>query len=310
MKCGLTVSMIFEAESANYGEGFGNITVLKKMTRGDGNVYSYISRQALRYNLVQQLGWNNTPVRAEGKGDNKVVQFDPTATIDKWPEIDLFGYMKTKPKERSKDKTSESDQPSEAGGADTRPAVARLSHAISLEPFQADMDFLTNIDLARRALGTLNNIAQSEIHRSLYAYTLTVDLDRVGVDKDISIPIPERIKRVKDLLTAAQFLYRDIRGRRENLAPVFVVGGVYARKNPFFLNRLKVNGRRLDVELLKETIEPIRNDTSVGCLSGIFDNEQQIRSELHAVKIEEAFDRLRGMVEEAYKDLDEVVGTV
>ena len=49
---GLTLSIIFEAESANYGESFGNISSLKKLSRGDGNSYSYISRQALRYNII------------------------------------------------------------------------------------------------------------------------------------------------------------------------------------------------------------------------------------------------------------------
>lgn len=53
-KKGLTISMIFEASSANYGEGIGNISSLKKMTRSDGKVYTYISRQAMRYNIVQQ----------------------------------------------------------------------------------------------------------------------------------------------------------------------------------------------------------------------------------------------------------------
>ena len=32
---GLTITMIFLAESANYGEGIGNISSLKKMTRGN-----------------------------------------------------------------------------------------------------------------------------------------------------------------------------------------------------------------------------------------------------------------------------------
>ena len=59
---GLTVTMVFLAESANYGEGIGNITSLKKMTRGDNKQYTYISRQALRYSLVQQMGWDKTPV--------------------------------------------------------------------------------------------------------------------------------------------------------------------------------------------------------------------------------------------------------
>ena len=35
-KNGLTISMIFEAQSANYGEGMGNIATLKHITRADG----------------------------------------------------------------------------------------------------------------------------------------------------------------------------------------------------------------------------------------------------------------------------------
>ena len=31
---GLTLTMVFLAESANYGEGVGNITTLKKLSRG------------------------------------------------------------------------------------------------------------------------------------------------------------------------------------------------------------------------------------------------------------------------------------
>ncbi|HLP46285.1 MAG TPA: type I-B CRISPR-associated protein Cas7/Cst2/DevR, partial [Candidatus Kapabacteria bacterium] len=41
---GLTVTVVFEAESANYGEGIGNVTSLKKISRGNGQSYSYISR--------------------------------------------------------------------------------------------------------------------------------------------------------------------------------------------------------------------------------------------------------------------------
>ena len=96
---GLTVTFIINADSANYGEGFGNITTLKKLTRGNGKAYTYISRQALRYNIVEQLGCNNTPVKEIGSGTKKVLQFDPDCTIKDYPEIDYFGYMKTKEKE-------------------------------------------------------------------------------------------------------------------------------------------------------------------------------------------------------------------
>ena len=210
---GLTVTMVFLAESANYGEGIGNITSLKKMTRGDNKQYTYISRQALRYSLVQQMGWDKTPVDAK----SGVVQFAPSATIAEFPEIDLFGYMKT---------TAKDDK--QSGGASTRNAVARLSNAISLEPYQSDLDFLTNMGLASR-IDADNGIAQSEIHRTYYRYTVSVDLERVGIDGDIEISSEEKAERVKVLLDGIRYLYRDIKGRREDLSPVFIIGGVYER---------------------------------------------------------------------------------
>ena len=53
---GLTITAIFEAESANYGEAIGNVASLKKVARDNGEQYSYISRQAIRYNIIEQLG--------------------------------------------------------------------------------------------------------------------------------------------------------------------------------------------------------------------------------------------------------------
>src|SRR5690554_6560147 len=119
---GLTITMVFQAESANYGETIGNVASLKKLSRGKGDQYTYISRQALRYNIVNQMGIDTTEVDV----DKTVVQFAPNATIDKYPEIDLFGYMKTSEEQK------------------TRSAVVRLSHAISLETFKGYLDFLTN----------------------------------------------------------------------------------------------------------------------------------------------------------------------
>ena len=236
---GLTVTVVMLAESANYGEGIGNITTLKKMTRGNYEQYSYISRQALRYNIVQQSSWDNTPV----DGKSGVVQFAPSATINDYPEIDLFGYMKTTSKEDDK-----------KGGASTRSAVARLSNAIALEPYQSDLEFLTNMGLAKRH-NLENAIAQSEIHRSFYTYTITVDLDRVGIDGDIEIAKEEKANRVKTLLDTIEYLYRDIKGRRENLSPVFVIGGRYERKNPFFENRIHLKENKLMIQPLIELME-------------------------------------------------------
>lgn len=283
---GLTLTMIFLAESANYGEGVGNISTLKKMSSGNYQQFSYISRQAMRYNIIQQLKWDNTPV----DGKSGVVQFDPGAYIDQYPEIDLFGYMKTVGKD---------DQ--SKGGAFTRSAVARLSNAISLEPYQNDMEFLTNMGLAKRN-GLENGIAQSEIHRSYYTYTVSIDLDRVGVDGEINIPSSEKADRVKKLLDALQYLYRDIKGRRENLSPVFVIGGRYERKNPFFENRIKVENNRLKIQMLKDILEDSRveSNTFVGVLSNMFDNDNEIKEKLSAKTIGKAFDHLKEEVDAYY----------
>lgn len=292
MKKGLTITMIFEAESANYGEGIGNITVLKKLSRSDGNQYTYISRQAMRYNIVQQMGVDHTPISAE-KG---TVQFTPSAQIDQYPEIDLFGYMKTKGK-------SDSD----AGGADTRSAVVRLSNAISIEPYNSDLDFLTNMGMAKRGSGdgkpVPNNIAQSEIHHAMYSYTVSIDLDRVGEDGAISIPPAEKAKRISDLLETLQFLYRDIKGRRENLAPVFAIGGVYDRKSPYFEGRCKLAKSALDCDMLQQVIESCedtRRNTVIGQVSGYFTNSAEIAERLGATTVEAVFETLRERVRTYY----------
>lgn len=286
---GLTLSMIFEAESANYGEGIGNITVLKKMSMG-GNMFTYISRQAIRYNIVQQLGWDNTPV----EGKSGVVQFAPKATIKDYPEIDLFGYMKTdtgKKEDNSK------------GSASTRSAVARLSNAISLEPYNSDLDFLTNMGLSSRGENLDNSIAQSEIHRSFYAYTITIDLDKVGIDKNVSIENTEKSKRVCDLLDTIQFLYRDIKGRRENFSPVFAIGGIYDRKNPFFEGRLSLLKKVLNIDMIKVIInsnEDTKKNTKVGYLCGCFANDTKIINELGATDINTMFSSLKKEVDGFY----------
>lgn len=288
---GLTASFIFEAFGANYGENYGNITVLKKFSRGNGDMYSYISRQALRYNVVQQCEWDNTPVT----GDNTVVQFAPSATIQEYPEIDLFGYMKTK----------------SGSGAATRAAVVRISHAVALEPYNGDMDYLTNMGLARRQ--NLNNsIAQSEIQRTFYAYTITIDLDLVGVEKDLagnelspSLDNKEKSKRVNQLLSTLQYLYRDIKGRRENLSPVFAIGRVYERKTPFFDGRLILHKGALNTKIIKGMLdsEPMIGDnTIIGYVDGFFTNSEEIKSTLPVKPIPEFFDQLTKKVEEYYNE--------
>jgi CRISPR-associated protein Cst2 len=290
-KKGLTLSIIFEAESANYGEGVGNVTSLKKISRGDHEMYTYLSRQALRYNIVDQMDVNNTPLGVDGS----VIQFHPEATIADYAEIDLFGYMKTvKPTK-------------------TRAAVVRLSNAVALESYNTDLEFLTNKGLFDRYKAATNddnlkggNIAQSEIHKSFYAYTVTIDLDKVGIDANdnIEIPLAERAERVTALLQALKFLYRDIKGRRENLSPIFAIGGVYDNKNPFFENRLKLKENKLAVATIEGVLaldEHVQKETRVGLVKGLLANDEEIEQALQAKSMAEFFRELEAAVINYYQ---------
>ncbi|MBA2878878.1 type I-B CRISPR-associated protein Cas7/Cst2/DevR [Anoxybacillus ayderensis] len=267
MKKALTMTAIFQANSLNYGEGIANISELKKFHRGDGEVYTYASRQSIRYDIVrlgnELFGWNlDTVDKASG-----VVQFKKDVTINDSVEMDLFGYLKT-------DKNSQK-----------RPAVVRLSHAISLEPYKSDLEFLNNMGLASR-IGQDANLANIEQHHSFYTYTITIDLNRVGVDGEIELPSEEKANRVLQLLEVLKVLNRNIRGRQENLSPLFVIGGMYNVANPFFLGRVQLsvtgNGWAIQTKPIKETMEQtfageaIGKDTRIGILSGVFANEGEL----------------------------------
>lgn len=284
---GLSISMIFEAESANYGESVGNVASLKKIARSGGEQYTYISRQAIRHNIAEQLGEDLAVVKAEGSGDKKVIQFAAESTIDKYPEIDFFGYLKTE----------------KGTGGKKRSAKVRLSNAISLETFKGDLDFLTNKGLADR-LDENMNIAQSEIHKSYYSYTITADLDQIGIDSvyDINLDNNEKIRRVNKLLDTISLLYRDIKGRREDLKPLFAIGGVYDIKNPVFQNVLDIKDNKILVDqIMGVMFDHIKRDTHSGVISGKFDNDEEIKEKLGSVSMPEFFSLLKKEVSKYYE---------
>jgi len=269
----LSLTVIFKGGSLNYGESTANVTALKRLS-SKGKSYSYISRQALRYDIVrimhEEFGMPLTPVGSDGK----VVQFEKNAKINEFPEIDLFGYMKTE---------------GQGSKGTIRKAIVRLSDAVSLEPWYNDVDYGNNMGLAARSNNLENMIFQTEIHKTFYTYTMTVDLDKVGVDDNYNIKLEkdEKIKRLNMLLDTIKILYRDIKGRREDLSPLFIIGGIYESGNPFFYNKVKLSfGResvKLIVEPINETLEKtyheskkVKDSTLIGYVNGIFANINEI----------------------------------
>ena len=295
-KSGLTITMIFKAQSLNYSEGIGNIAELKKLTRGNGDVYTFASRQALRYDIArlgnEMFNWNLQVVDK----DKKTVQFSEKYTIEDSEEMDLFGYMRTIGKSDDKD-----------GGANVRSAVVRLSNALSLEKYKSDIEFLSNEGMADR-INEHPNIANLEQHLSYYTYTVTIDLSKVGIDCDIELSNEVKKNRVIQLLEILKVLNRNIRGREENLSPVFVIGGIYTLNSPFFLGRIALNDKKekfeLDVDMLKDAMslklgeEFIKDDTRVGIVKNTFSNED---------KINEMVNNKVGTVQEFFEDIESKV---
>lgn len=300
MKKGLTFTVVAQAQSLNYGEGIGNIAELKKLTRADGNMYTFASRQCLRYDIVRLAAdlfdWN-LQVVDKSKG---TIQFKDNMTIKDSQEMDLFGYMKTA-KKGDKDK----------GGSATREAVVRLSNAISLEAYRSDMDFLNNKGLADR-IGEHPNLANVEQHLSYYTYTVTIDLSKVGVDGDIELSNEEKCNRVSQLLEIIKILNRNIRGRQENLSPLFVVGGMYDIANPFFLGRVKIEGDKNGYKVSSNTIKEIVNSTFlgkelkdytyIGMVEGAFTNKEEFKNiaEENLLTVDKFFNELTKGVKEYY----------
>lgn len=313
---GLTISIICEGESANYGEGYGNISAIKRINRADGYSYSYISRQALIYSIKENLNWIETTTEVQGK----VAQYSWDSNIKKFKEIDLFGYMKTKPKggKDKKEENKKEEAKNEKGKTKIRSAAARFSNAISLEPYTGDMDFGTNLSLANRSGNEENGLLpyNSEIHKSYYAYTVTVDLDRVGEDDNDNIHLEsdEKKDRVIELLKGIEFLHRNIKGRVENLNPIFAIGGVYDIKNPFFENRLELEEyKTLKISAIKDVLKSIdrlntkfcngskeNNITHIGCILGKFTNGKEIKEELKTIDVADFFEKISEEVKKYY----------
>lgn len=283
----ITFTIVFKANSLNFGEGTANVSELKKFHRGDGSIYSFASRQSLRYDIVrlgnQLFDWNLDVVDKK----QQVVQFKEDCTIKDSVEMDLFGYMKTKAKT----------------GATKRSAVVRMSHAISLEPYKSDLEFLNNMGLASR-INEDANLATIEQHISYYTYTVTIDLSRVGKDEDVELTAEEKVNRIKQFLEITKFLNREIRGRQENLAPLFIIGGAYPIPNPFFQGRVKLKGAdQLNIEPLIDTVSTnvfgtsLKDLTQIGYVRGVFANEEELSQIATTGTIDEFYENLMKQIE-------------
>jgi CRISPR-associated protein Cst2 len=321
----LTLTIITQkATSLNYGENIGNVSILKKLSLGDNSQVTYVSDKALKYEIrrkgKEEKGWRllDEEVKELVKGSlkNKKLDVDDFGKVllQTYEEFDLFGGLLTNLKGVESKKVELS-----YGDSVKRTAPVKLTYAFSISKFQGDMDFMNNIDAYNRYIKHIEQkeaqvITQSEQHTAHYHYTLAVDLDRIGVwEPEIGteevISAEERAKRVKDLLDIIRTLSRQIRGRYENLSPIFVIGGIYKIKNPFFMGSIFAKETEdgkllLDVARILDCKgiipEEERKNTICGLLSGYFANEDEIREKLNCKSVGEVFEELKKKVGEIY----------
>ena len=321
----LTLTIITQkATSLNYGENIGNVSILKKLSLGDNSQVTYVSDKALKYEIrrkgKEEKGWRllDEEVKELVKGSlkNKKLDVDDFGKVllQTYEEFDLFGGLLTNLKGVESKKVELS-----YGDSVKRTAPVKLTYAFSISKFQGDMDFMNNIDAYNRYIKYIEQkeaqvITQSEQHTAHYYYTIAIDLDRIGVwEPEIGteevISAEERAKRVKDLLDIIRTLSRQIRGRYENLSPIFVIGGIYKVKNPFFMGSVSAKETEdgkllLDINRLLDCKgiipEEHRDNTLCGLLSGYFANEEEIREKLNCKSVGEVFEELKKKVEAIY----------
>ncbi len=140
-----------------------------------------------------------------------------------------------------------------------RTAPVRITNAYSISEFVYDSNLLNDIDAYNRYIKYTagekkQTLAYSDEHTSYYTYTVVIDLDKISAiektdgtiqyesvfDENNQEERDKKKNRIKSLLEIIFLnLNREIRGRIENLTPIFVIGGIYDKKHPFFHNAIR-----------------------------------------------------------------------
>ncbi len=290
-KTALTLTVIANMTS-NYGESLGNISSVQKVFR-EGREYATRSRESLKNAICVQAGLYEDLQTSLDGAMQKLVNKDINAATCKALE---GGYMSTK------DVTY------------IRNSSFYLTDAVAAEPFISDTRFHNNLYLATnyaKANGlSVQNDAdkcglmpyQYEYDKSIKIYSLTIDLEKVGVDENFGTEADneEKLSRVLAIIDAVENLALVVKGNLDNAEPIFVVGGLSPRKTHMFENAVRAAGKNLVIEPIKEKLEA---GFSCGLMrNGQLGNEDEIVRELNPKTVPKFFGDLREEVKEYFKD--------
>ncbi|WP_198469994.1 type I-B CRISPR-associated protein Cas7/Cst2/DevR [Acetomicrobium sp. S15 = DSM 107314] len=300
----IAIGYLIKVSAANVNASYteGNVIVTKKVTLPDGSTIPYISGQAIRRMLrdrLAELGHALSEPFAEVSGQQVTPPIRPWEYVDE----DFFGYLDPKGYRRT--------------------SPVRVSAAVGLFPFQGDRDLGTrSFERFGQAMSAGGNIFETELYANLFKGTILVELDRIGVFPTLEIkekeqkelPIPDRRKRLQDLLEALNILWGGGRTARmlTDLSPKFIAYSRLNVKHPVFLEALSAqyenNKYVLELEPLLNALykfETYRKSTIFGLEPGVFDNELEIRDCLKnyggVVSVHEALQKAKKEVEDLWK---------
>ena len=288
----LTLTIIANMTS-NYGEGLGNIGSVQKVYR-NGKSYAIRSRESMKNAIMVQSGlYDDLEVQVDKSVNQKAVSKDINASNNRALE---GGYMNT------------------SNGTKIRKSSFYLTDAISFNSFVNETRFHNNLYLAQTYAKKTGISVQDkakeaglmpyqyEYDKSLKKYSITIDLDRIGVDENYNAEAnsEEKIYRVNALLDTVKTLTMVVKGNLDNAEPVFIVGGIGDRKTHYFDNVVQMENLR--VKLGDDLKKKLSEGYKLGLLEGYnFENEDQIKSELNPISIENFFDNLYEEVRAYYE---------
>ena len=291
----LTLTVVASMTS-NYGEGLGNVGSVQKVYK-NGKAYAIRSRESMKNAIMVQSGlYDDLKVEQDGKVDQKAVSKDINVANNRALE---GGYMST------------------IGDRKIRRSSFYLTDAISFYPFVNETRFHNNLYLAQtfakeNGINIQEKAAnaglmpyQYEYDKSLKRYSITIELDKVGIDEnyDTKAEKSERAYRVKALLNAIKNLSMVVRGNMDNAEPIFVVGGIGDKKTHYFENVVHIEENKLKIE--EDLKAKLKEGYRAALLKGYnFENENEIEAELNAGSVDEFFANLSKEVDEYYESIE------
>lgn len=287
----ITLTMV-SIMTANYGESLGNISTIQKVIK-DGKTYGKRSKENINYFIKTEAGfYDDGEVEIDGAAQKKV---NEKMNISNCKSLES-GYMGTK------------------GKMFKRTRSVYVSDGISVEPFTNDYEFHNNLGLATK-YAKQNNLSVTkdaskcglmpynyEYQRDKMIYSVTIDLNRFGIDEnfDVNIPNEEKIERIVALLESIQNLSLVVKGSMDNACPLFIIGGFSKFKTHVFEPFIKVKDNQLIVT--DSLIQKLKSneDCAIGMIDETFDNDKEIKEKLNVKNVDDFFDELIEKVKEYY----------